>query len=130
MFSSSQYALLARYLICLFEKYLIRSFIKFRDLTRVLWQIVFKKTFWETVVYIFSKVIEIPLVFFVIWHLVQVNSLYWEEVWSIYWKNYNYKVFESHGPWPGYCCKLFDIPFGKEFSICFSKWLIDLWSYL
>ena len=42
MFSSSQYALLARYLICLFEKYLIRSFIKFRDLTRVLWQIVFK----------------------------------------------------------------------------------------
>ena len=79
MFGSSQYAILARYLICLFEKCLIWSFIKSRNLTRVLWQIVLK-TFWETVLYIFSKVINLSLVFFVIWSLVQVNSLYWEEV--------------------------------------------------
>ena len=49
------------------------------DLTRVLWQIVFD-IFWETVVYIFFKVIDLSLVFFLIWH-----SLYWEEVWYIYW---------------------------------------------
>ena len=124
MFSSSQHAILARYLICLFEKCLIWSFIKSRDFTRVWWQIVLK-AFLETVVYIFFKVINFSMVIFVIWHLVQVNSLYWEEVWSIYWKNVNYKVFESLWPWPGCCC---------NFLICFlyifSKWFIDLWSYL
>ena len=85
LFSSSQYAILARYLICLFEKCLIWSFRKSGDLTRVLRQIILK-TFWETVVYKFFKVIDLSLVIFVIWQSVQVNLLNWEEDWSIYWK--------------------------------------------
>ena len=125
MFSSSQYAILARYLICLFDKCLIWSLESLGIWLGSCGKL-FLTFFWETVVYIFFKVIDLSLVFFLIWHL-----LYWEEIWYIYWTMFvHYKVTESLVPWTGYCCKLFDIPFGKEFSIYFWKWYIGLWSYL
>ena len=79
MFSSSQYAILARYLVCLFEKCLIWSLESLGIWLGSCGKL-FLTFFWETVVYIFFKVIDLSLVFFLIWHL-----LYWEEVWYIYW---------------------------------------------